>query len=408
MVLSRFGMTASSMARRLDRYAAVLADLGVRPTWPATACVLARHPALLREYASGGAELALHGLVHGDHAVLDRQQQRESIARAVDIFERAGIEPVGFRGPYLRYNEATLDVLKELGFRYHSSQAVSFPVVTGDAPEPQRASYERALQFYSARGAGRTAARPRLLGGLVDIPVAVPDDEILVERLRVEETAATAQWRAMLDETYERGDLFTIQLHPERIDELGEALETIVREARRRDPRVFIARLDEIAEWWLRRSRAALQVMRTEDGRYRVRLDADQDVMLLVRCGGGAIAADDRSAVGATRDFVLDTPRTPIAAVSRRTPAAVRDFLADEGVPFEVSDDRERYGAFIDVGEAWDDRAVLDSIDAGPGPLVRVARWPQAARSALAVTGDIDALTIFDFMLRSWETRRRA
>lgn len=407
MVLSRFGITASAMARRLDRYAAILADLGVRPTWPATACVLGRHPALLREYASGGAELAVHGLVHGDHAVMDRRQQRETIARAAAIFERAGISAVGFRGPYLRYNDATLDVLRELGFRYHSSQAVSFPLASDDAAEPNRASHERALRFYSAQDARRTAARPRLLQGLVDIPVAVPDDEILVERLRVDEASATAQWLAMLDQTYERGDLFTIQLHPERIDELGEALESTVREARRREPRVFIARLGEIAEWWLRRSRATLDVTRTEESRYRVRLDADEDVAVLVRGSGSGGANDDRAVAGTAREFVIDGPRKPVAAVSHRTPAAAREFLADEGVPFDVSDDRERYGAFVDQGDAWDECAVLSALDAGPGPLVRVARWPQGARSALAVTGDIDALTIFDFMLRSWETRRR-
>ena len=123
-VLSRFGATASAMAARLERYRTVAADFGARPTWPATACVLARHPDLLRRYADGGAELAVHGLVHGDHALLDYATQRETIARAVGIFERAGLEPAGFRGPYLRYNDATITVLRELGFRYHSSQAL--------------------------------------------------------------------------------------------------------------------------------------------------------------------------------------------------------------------------------------------------------------------------------------------
>ena len=408
MVLSRFGLTASAMAQRLDQYASALAELGIRPTWPATACVLARHPALLREYARAGAELAVHGLVHGDHAGLDRREQRESIARAAGIFERAGIVAVGFRGPYLRYNEATLDVLRELGFRYHSSQAVSFPLVSDDFSDIERASYLRALEFYSARDARRTAARPRLVDGMVDIPVAVPDDEILVERLKVDEETATAQWLAILDQTYERGDLFTIQLHPERIRELGAALVATLREARRRQPRVFIARLDEIAAWWLRRSRASLDVTRMEAGRYRVHLDGDRDVRVMVRSPGTSVDLEDPSGVGAMRDFELETPRAPIAAVSHRSPAAARAFLADEGVPFEISDDRERFGAFVDVGADWDESAVLAAIEAAPDPVVQLARWPDGARSALAVTGDIDALTIYDFAVRSWETRRRA
>src|SRR6267143_1290979 len=90
-VLSRFGASTTSMLHRLDRYAEIVGALGIRPTWPTTASVLARHPRLLRRQADRGAEIALHGLVHGDHAVLDRAQQHAAIARARAIFERHGI-----------------------------------------------------------------------------------------------------------------------------------------------------------------------------------------------------------------------------------------------------------------------------------------------------------------------------
>src|SRR5438309_4989846 len=81
-VLSRFGNTADAMIRRLDRYDAITGKLGVRPNWPTTASVHARHPSVLRRYLDRGVELALHGLVHGDHALLDERQQREVIAGA--------------------------------------------------------------------------------------------------------------------------------------------------------------------------------------------------------------------------------------------------------------------------------------------------------------------------------------
>src|SRR5712691_4018578 len=274
-VLSRFGATSSAMQRRLHRYDAITSEFGIRPTWPTTASVLARHPELLRQYVERGAELAVHGLVHGDHAALDRRQQRETIARASEIFARCGVPVTGFRGPYLRYNEATLDVLRELGFRYQSSQAFAFPLLDGE-PEPSRASlYRLALELCSALDARRLAVRPRLREGLVDIPVALPDDEILIERLKLKEPARTAQWLQMLDLVYERGDLFTLQLHPERILELGDALRAVMTEARRRRPGVFVARLDEIASWWLRRHSFSLEVTPSGDGRYRVTLGAD-------------------------------------------------------------------------------------------------------------------------------------
>src|SRR3954469_15547852 len=231
-ILSRFGPTTSAMARRLDRFESIAAEHGVRPTWPTTACVLERHPALLRRYAERGVELAVHGLVHGDHAAIDAGRQRETIARAIALFERSGLRPSGFRGPYLRYNEDTLGALRALGIRYHSSQAFVFPHTTADLSPAAASQLALALRLYGAVDARTSCVRPRLVDGLVDIPVAVPDDEILLDRLRLDEPERSAQWLQILERTYQRGDLFTIQLHPERIDELGHALETTLRATR--------------------------------------------------------------------------------------------------------------------------------------------------------------------------------
>jgi peptidoglycan/xylan/chitin deacetylase (PgdA/CDA1 family) len=390
------------MVQRLERYDAITSELGIRPTWPTTACVLARHPEVLQRLAARGAEVAVHGLVHGDHAAMDRRRQRDTIGRAMRIFEHAGLDPTGFRGPYLRYNQATLEVLRELGFRYHSSQAVHFPL-RGDATP----SYALALKLYSAIDARDIAVIPRLRDGLVDMPVAIPDDETLVERLRWTECAAASQWCQVLDLTHARGDLLTLQLHPERIPELGNALYAVLGEARRRVPSIFIARLDQIASWWLRRSRFTLRVTGLGDCRYRVQAAADADATLLVR--GLAVAAEpwyghdqrtDRF------DFETRSPRIPVVGVSGRSPGALRAFLAEEGLPIEISDDAGAYGAYVDVATPrWSEAEVLREIETAPGPLVRIWRWPDGARSALAVTGDVDALTLRDFVTRSWETR---
>lgn len=406
-VVSRFGATAAAMARRLDHYESITSTHGVRPTWPTTACVLERHPDLLRRYAERGVELALHGLVHGDHAAVDRRRQHDTIARAIDLFERSGIRPAGFRGPYLRYNAATLDVLRALGVRYHSSQAVVFPLRAADLDARAGESYALALKLYAAVDAATVAVRPRLRDGLVDIPVAVPDDEILLDRLRFSEPALSAEWLHVLDVTYRRGDLFVVQLHPERIRELGQALAATIADARRRSPAVYVARLDELAEWWLRRARFSLRVAPAGEGRSAVSVAADADATLLVR--GLAVPRTPwygHQSRCDVREFTAEAARLPAVGVSRRSPPEVGRFLGEEGFAVEVSDDRDRFGAYIDVAEpTWSEASVLEAIDAAPGPLVRIWRWPDGARSALAVTGDIDALTIRDFVARSWETR---
>lgn len=407
MVVSRFGATASAMARRLERYESITRAHGVRPTWPTTACVLARHPDLLRGYADRGAELAVHGLVHGDHAAVDRRRQHETISRALEIFARAGLSPAGFRGPYLRYNEATREVLRALGLRYHSSQAFVFPMPATEFDSAAATRYALALRLYSAVDARSAAVRPRLSEGLVDIPVAVPDDEILLDRLRLADPALSAVWSHVFELTYRRGDLFTIQLHPERIRELADALDATLTAARARRPAAWVARLDEIADWWLRRSHFSLRVMPAGEGRCRVRLEADADATLLVRGldvpGSPWHGAESRCT---SREFEAEAARLPAVSISRRSPPEVERFVAEEGFATVISDDARPFGAHVDVSTTtWSEAAVLDSIAAAPGPLVRVWRWPDGARSALAVSGDIDALTLRDFVARSWETR---
>jgi hypothetical protein len=49
-------------------------------------------------------------------------------------------------------------------------------------------------------------------------------------------------------------------------------------------------------------------------------------------------------------------------------------------------------------------KALSREIEQSDTPLIRYWRWPNQARSAVSVTGDIDAITINDFILRILET----
>ena len=39
-------------------------------------------------------------------------------------------------------------------------------------------------------------------------------------------------------------------------------------------------------------------------------------------------------------------------------------------------------------------------VEAPSAPLLRFSRWPAAARSALVISGDIDSLTLWDYLWR--------
>ncbi|MBW3572558.1 MAG: polysaccharide deacetylase family protein [Gemmatimonadetes bacterium] len=408
-IVARFGVTAAPMEERLRRLDELTAEFGVRPSWAITACLLERNRKTILRFAERGVEFAIRGLVHDGHGRRSLDDQRASIARAAEVFRAAGVPCRGFRGPFLRDNRATDETVRELGLLYHSAQPVVFDAAAALDARAEEA-FRRTLRhlYAGAVDADAVAVRPSLRGGVIHIPVALPDDEVMVERLRLHPEQQAEVWREMLDASWRRGELFTVQLHPERTDECAAALAAILAEARARRPAVWIATLERIAEWWRRRAQTRLEVMPLEDGRYRVRMEGDPAATLLVRGLPGVDAAPWHGPDGIARaaEFQVMADRKPVVGVSARTPSSVLTFLAEEGFPAERGEEPARFGAWVDVAGQSNEKQVLQGVESCTGPLVRLGRWPAGARSALSVTGDIDCMTLQDFALRLWETRR--
>ncbi|HEY8785690.1 MAG TPA: polysaccharide deacetylase family protein [Candidatus Limnocylindria bacterium] len=392
----RFKVGQGLANRSLRRYVELTRAVNAYPSLPVTAVVLRRHPRLIAEFAAQGVEFAIHGLVHNDHAVLGLEQQLESIARAARYFGEARIPFTGFRGPYLRYSGATDVALRALGIRYHSSQGIHFPVLSDAARRAD--GYRRALAFYGSWDADRVVSRPRFVDGLVHIPVSLPDDEMMIERLRLSHAAQIEAWKRILATTYRDGELFTVMLHPERIFECGEALAAVLAEARSLAD-VWIARLDEIAEWWHRRSAVKLEVREISPGRFSaVAVGALELALVLSRQG------TDHALGKAGQAIEFCSGVRPWVGVDESAPDDLVAFLREEGYLVERSAEKTRFATFIRGGD-WSERGVLAQLEGSAAPIVRVARWPTGVKSALAVTGDIDSLTLGDFALRIWETR---
>jgi peptidoglycan/xylan/chitin deacetylase (PgdA/CDA1 family) len=409
-ILGRFGISPGQMQRRLEYYADLTANFGVQPSWAITACILSRNTRMIRTFAERGVEFAIHGLIHNDHSLNTFEEQRESIAKAAELFRRAGVSYSGFRAPFLRSNHATDRAVRSLGLRYNSTQPVIFPAPSAGKARECGDRYRRALtHLYVALDASRLAVRPFYDDGIVNIPVALPDDEIMIERLRISDQEQAQIWLDILETTHARGDLFTLQLHPERIYECAYATRELLAAARRREPPVWIATLGEIAEWWHARRSATLDVQDCGGGAFRIRLAGGvPGATVLVRGlnAGPASPWMSRDSVARTHDFLFRSTVKPVVGISSRSPRALLDFLQEEGLQAEVSDHPEQFGAYIDVdGNTFDQARVLNEIEQSPGPLVRIWRWPNGTRSALAVTGDIDCITVQDFAFRIWETR---
>jgi hypothetical protein len=394
----RYGLTPGQMDASIGRFVDVLRRFDSPATFPLTAAPLSRRSGVIDKYRND-AEFAVHGLYHVDHTKLSGDEQEAQLRRARSLFEERGLDPVGFRAPYLRYNAETIAAVRAAGFSYDASQAVAWDV-EGD-PEP----YRLAREFSGARAWSATPSLPQLDDGLVRLPYCLPDDEALVDRLQVPPGGPMAShWLRMLEDTHRREELFTLAIHPERIDHCREALVAVIERARDLRPDVWIARLQEIARWWTSRAAASV-VVEGQDDLIRVRLAGDKRLRFVVRgvdIEGAAGWYGDEALVQAAELVVPARPR-PLIGITPRTSSRVGTFLQEHGYLSEPADPSAGHQPIVvdlPVFDSAEQVALLRRIDASWEPLIRLARWPLGARSALAVTGDIDALTIWDYALR--------
>ena len=399
---NRYGLTSSKMDQALAHFGKVLADYDSGATFPITAVALVRSSGVVEKYQAQNFEFAVHGYQHVDHTQLSMQQQVEDLSKARRLFDGRGVTSVGFRCPYLRYHDDTLKAIGESGFLYDSSHSLVWDVVNGQETE----SYKRVLEFYGSHSAEKYPALPRIEGRIIEIPYCLPDDESLIERLQFSDDESRSQpWLDMLAETYRLGELFTLGLHPERIFLCEIPLRKALEKARSFSPAVWIARLDEIADWWFRR--AVLKPKVTVLGGNEYQLEVGQLPGLTVLAHDVEILGPtqewDGRYVQATGDEIRFRSVTkPVIGLSPSSDPMLETFLRQQGYIVETDGDVDSYSIYLHRPSFTrdDERGLLAEIEESEASLIRFGRWPNGAKSALCVTGDIDALTFWDYWLR--------
>jgi peptidoglycan/xylan/chitin deacetylase (PgdA/CDA1 family) len=396
---TRYGIGAHRMQRRLATMLELVERHGSSATLPIPAAVVARHTPVVARYATFGLEFAVHGLHHVDHTDLPGAEQHRQLALARQTMRDARVDVVGFRAPYLRVNDDTLAAVSRIGFLYDASQAFHWT----DELVPRQAAYERALDFYGSRPAEEHPVVPWREGGLIRIPYCLPDDEAVVDRLGLDCDQIAAVWLRVLRATRARGELFTVAVHPERIDACARGVTAVLDAARAGSPSVWIARHDEIARWWRDRVETRVTVSSVRPGWIRVSVCGPAGLTLLVRnvvvAGPTAPWMGDTVRIGGTEVEVEARPRRPFIGVHDSSPDSVSQFLREQGYIVEAARSDGDHACFVqrDRFDLDDRLPLLAQIEGGSFPLLRLGRWPCGAGSALSVTGDVDALTIGDY-----------
>ncbi|MBE0447294.1 MAG: polysaccharide deacetylase family protein [Actinobacteria bacterium] len=407
-IARRFGITNTKIDRCLHGFVDVALEFDAKPTLAITANLLDRYPGLVQRLRNRGVEFAIHGLVHTDYSELSLGEHLDHISRAMRVFDRHEIDFVGFRCPYLRSNSYTLEAVRKLGFIWESSDVIAWDVIDPGALDINpRIAYKKLLSLYSARSSITNFSAPKLLNGIVEIPVSIPDDEAIIDRLGLDNTAEiTRLWLSILDSSYRRGDIFTVQLHHERVPFLAPALRSVLQEASMLSPSVWLANLGEIADWYMRRDTFRFEVIDVDQGRYDIKVHADPDATVLLKNIDTHHLIDkwySNYQVIRDRRFTISAAKRPVIGISKNFNPAMAEFLRGEGFIVEQVDNPESCALYLAADDDTDEVSLIDRIEGSVAPLLRFWRWPRSARSAVSITGDIDSITLLDFARRIFE-----
>jgi hypothetical protein len=348
---------------------------------------------------------------------LDKDEQYEQTKHAISVFKKIKIPYYGFRNPYLGWTEESLDVYASLGFHYESNIAVLHDVVDLNTFSPLlRSGFAKSLKLFQAVPCSMYVLRPHFEGELLRIPTSIPDDEMLFDRLRITDPQEVGNiWSKVMQRVYDYGGLYTLNLHPERGILCKQALETLLSYAHSRPLPVWVACIGDIALWWRERSEFRFNITSQGSDGWLVETTCTPRATLLARHltveGGQVIPWSGNDIQVKSHSFMVNAPSCPCIGVSPQTSQQVLDFLYEQGYPFAYCSQEEAYNYAMylhepeGLGTSREDQSVrkstlVEQVEALEAPLLRFGCWPNGNRAALAISGDIDSVTVQDFFLR--------
>ena len=422
-VFTRFGVSETPIRHALHSIIDSLRQYNAAPTFFIPAVVLDRHPELIYEIAHDGTEIGIHGYVHNDYRTLSKGEQYKQTEHAISVFQKNKIPFQGFRNPYLGWTEDSLDVFASLGFNYESNVAVLHDVVDLNTYSPLlQSGYAKSLELFQAAPCSIYALRPFFEGALLRIPTSSPVDEMLFDRLRITNPWEVGHiWSLVMQRVYDRGGLYTLNFHPERGDLCKSALDMLLSYARSRPLPVWVTRIGDVAQWWRERNAFRLTITSLGSDRWQVEATCTPRATLVAR----HLAVEDQPVTPwygsdvcvQSHRFTVKATSCPCIGVSLQTPQEVLDFLYEQGYPVVrcSEDEAHNYAMYLDEPEglgttrekqAKGRNALVQQIEALDKPFVYFGCWPHDSRAALAISGDIDSVTVQDFFLRILEVFR--
>jgi len=413
-VIHRYGWNEYKFVRYVKDFISLTEAYGITPTFPVPGAIVKKYGDVFRELQDAGAVFAAHGFVHVDYSRVSSGEFMNHLAMTKEAFSENRLVCNGFRFPFFRKRPRFHEELAGAGFTWDSSDVLSFPLLSDNFSKGHLRDYERIKHTYEALEYHQCTAMPVLLNGLVEIPAGVPDDDMLVERLGI--LSQTDErwniWQNMFETIYKDGSMLVLQAHPERFNTFKEPLRRLIENAAQTS-NVWMASMDEVAQWWKVRRNTEVFIQKGGRKRYRVIVKGDERVRVLVKNlhseRKDVLYMPEYSPVK-QREFSLVTSRKPIVGIHPGAGRAIQGMLDREGIVWEESAEKENYNYFIPgdpKGAENDCKTILRNIEECPQQLIRIWKWPEDTRAALVITGDIDGLTMREILMRNYGKGQR-
>lgn len=406
-LLQRYGLTPSLAQRRIEDSVRLMQRYGCSPSYPTPGQVVDRYPRFIQKLQSLGAEICVHSYHHIDLRTCPLETALDELDAALKAFERHGIQSSGFRCPYLSWRPELIAALPPQWFEYSSNQAVTLAPFLPAVSEQDSGVFNTINQFYTPASPETMKAVPYHLENLIEIPLFVPDDLQLQDGLKFSQEQIAQFWVETLQRTHRRGELFTLLTHPELADLFAPALERLLQSITDLTPKVWMARLCDISAWWHEKAAFSTQFISEPPGSLTVTFQASSRAAVLIR---GIPTPHSHPWYGPdhlleSRSLTLpaSTEKRPWLGVHPDFPPQALRWLHERGFITEHSLDPYAYVYYLApraAVSAPELESIAAEIESSCSTLIRYGLWPDQARSAFAVTGDLDALSLMDYASR--------
>lgn len=404
-LVTRYGLTQGKVKNGIKKFVAALAEVNCSPTFFTPGSLLMENPEFFIDLQRKGVELGVHGYYHINLTNIPVDKANQQLMKAIQTFNNYGLDIHGFRCPYLGCNDQIINTFTGKEFIYSSNSPIVWNGNLDIGGKNKNLLFNTISKFYTGEYSTETVSYPYMKSNLVEIPLFVPDDLQLHDGLELNEDEAAKAWILMFKHIYNRGELFVVMFHTEQAKFCTKPFLDLIKYAQMCQPGVWIARLCDISEWFIEKSKFTVETSQVSSG-LRLTFGCSPRATILIK--GAEISEHYAPWDGAYQRVVANSIEIPAGSlpfigIGTDVPDAVVTFLSDQGYILINGEEATSCNIYLDnqsLAHIPNDAALIDFIEGTETLLVRYWRWPDGVKSAISITGDLDALSLVDYMSR--------